>query len=142
VRAVPNQAIITAHRSPFGGYTKAGEFVVTRTTDGRRLPVPQLARINPLPPPAQSALKKSSTVSIESGDSYTLITTPESASSAGSVNGGSNSGLFPHKSMFARLMGRSHRKTLSAPIVPSDIDVARTAAKKAVRFTIEGEEAA
>lgn len=139
---VPNQSIITAHRSPFGGYTKTGDFVVTRTTDGRRLPVPQLARINHLPPPVQSALKKSSTVSIESGDSYTLVTTPESASSAGSVNGGSNPGLIPHKSMFARLMGKSHRKSLSVSMVPSDIDVTRTAAKKAVRFTVEGEEAA
>jgi hypothetical protein len=143
----PSQSIITAHRSPFGGYTKQGDFVVTRTADGRRLPVPQPhphsltnPRISLPPPPAHSALKKNSTQSLESGDSYTLVATPDSASTASSINGGVGR-LIRSNSMFTKLMGKSHKDSNSSSARSSlDIQVSQRHTKKAVRFTMGSDE--
>ncbi|KAG8775823.1 hypothetical protein FRC20_010411 [Serendipita sp. 405] len=137
-RTGPSQTIITAHRSPFGGYTKSGDLVMTRTTDGRRLPVPQPhphskgnSRVSIPPPPAQSALRKTSSASLESGDSYTLVCTPDSASSVGSVNG---RGAKTKALSLAKLIGKGQR-THSNSSTSQDDDLSKTAAKKAVRFT-------
>ncbi|KAG8835074.1 hypothetical protein FRC17_005427 [Serendipita sp. 399] len=134
-RTGASQTIITAHRSPFGGYTKSGDFVMTRTTDGRRLPVPQPhphsksnSRVSIPPPPAQSALRKTSNLSLESGDSYTLVCTPDSASSVGSVNGRGGKSKTP---LLAKLIGK--KSTSSSPTTPDD-DLSKIVAKKAVRF--------
>lgn len=146
-RGAPPQSIITAHRSPFGGYTKDGDFVVTRTTDGRRLPVPQPhphshtnPRINLPPPPAHSALRKNSSVSIESGDSYTLVTTPDSASSVGSINAGGSTGKVKSVSMLTKLMGKGQGRSMSSTANSSIIDVNSMSTKKIVRFTTEPED--
>lgn len=85
-------------------------------------------------------MRKNSTISIESGDSYTLVTTPDSASTVGSVNGGTNPGLPKNRSMFARLMGKGHKRSLSASMVPSELDVSQSVTKKAVRFTVDSDE--
>lgn len=141
------QSIITAHRSPFGGYTKSGDFVVTRTTDGKRLPVPQPhphsytnPHVNLPPPPSHSALKKSSNVSFES-DSFTLVTTPDSASSTGSTNGtGSFGRTGKNITMLAKLMGKSQKKSASSSSSSSEVVVTQISTRKAVRFSVEAEE--
>ena len=138
-RSLHSQTIITAHRSPFGGYTKSGDFVMTRTTDGTRLPAPQphphsLATGGHISIPAipmqPSALKKGSVRSFESGDSYTLVPTPESVSSAGSLNGAS----LVKKSMFAKLVGRAHKSASSMGSAKEE-ELLKTVTKKAVRFS-------
>lgn len=143
-------SIITAHRSPFGGYTKNGEFVVTRTTSGERLPVPQPhphshshPHVNLPPPPTHSALRKTSTISSESADSSSVVTPPDSASSTGSTNGSGGSGLWRNKSMFARLVGKSHRRNSSVGSAGDTSEhgsgTSTPAVKKAVRFSDIGE---
>ena len=147
-RTAPPQSIITAHRSPFGGYTKEGDFVVARTTDGRRLPVPQPhphshnnPRISLPPPPMHSAMRKNSSVSVESGDSYTLVTTPDSASSVGSIIGSGNIGKVKNVSMLAKLMGKGQeRSSISSTANSSVTDVTGSSTKKMVRFTAEPED--
>jgi hypothetical protein len=120
---------------------------VTRTTDGRRLPVPQPhphshsnGRVSLPPPPVHSAMRKNSSVSIESGDSYTLVTTPDSASSVGSVNPGGSVGKGKNVSMLAKLMGKSHGRSSSSTANSSVVDVTGTSTKKVVRFTAEPED--
>jgi hypothetical protein len=117
---------------------------VTRTTDGRRLPVPQPhphshsnGRVSLPPPPAHSAMRKNSSVSIESGDSYTLVTTPDSASSVGSVNGGGSVGNGKNMSMLAKLMAKGHGRSVSSTANSSVVDVTGTSTRKMVRFTTE-----
>lgn len=144
-------SIITAHRSPFGGYTKDGEFVVTRTQSGQRLPTPQPhphsftnPHVNLPPPPMQSALKKTSTISTESGESSSLATPPDSASSTGSATGSGNNTLWMNKSMFARLVGKSNKrdKNTGSNGDASELrsgSITPPVVKKAVRFSVEGE---
>jgi hypothetical protein len=85
-------------------------------------------------------MRKNSSVSIESGDSYTLVTTPDSASSVGSVNGGGSVGKGKNVSMLAKLMGKGHGRGLSSATNSSVMDLSGISTRKVVRFTAEPED--
>lgn len=80
-------------------------------------------------------------MSLESGDSYTLVATPDSASTASSVNGGVGR-LIRSNSMFAKLMGKSQKDSVVSSSARSslDIQISQRHTKKAVRFTTGSDE--